>query len=359
MSGASAWLFLVGPFPPPVHGMAVVNQAIADRLRSAGRRCHITDVAARSISRHWWPRLARAPVVALLLLRFAWLLLGRRGATVYLSLSGGPGQVYDALFLAVSRLGNAHIVVHHHSYRYVRRRTWLAALVTRLAGSRALHVGQCGDHTRRLQVGYRTIRRTLVVSNAAFMPFVSAAGPRRERLRTVGFLGNVSREKGITEFLEVCHRLRAGGSDGVRAVIAGPFAERHSASAVRALVDQDSNVTYLGPVYGAAKRDFFASIDVLLFPSHEESEPLTVYEALAAGVPVIALARGCLATVLQGDAGITFERSDTYIAEAVRQIEAWLSSSDDYRRAAASAYPRYVALAQEGRRALECLIRDL
>jgi glycosyltransferase involved in cell wall biosynthesis len=343
--------------------MALVTQRVVDQVRARAQQPVVINLSPRSVRRGWWDRLARAPVVGLRLVRFAGLALAHRGATVYLALSGGPGQLYEAWFLLLARLIRARIVIHHHNYRYLRRRRLLTGAVFRIAGANATHVVPCGDHERRLTAMYPTVRRTMIVPNAAFFepdphPAAPVAG-RRERISTVGFLGNVSREKGILEFLEVCRELAGRHRDTLRAAIAGPFVERGAESAVRAFLAEFPTVEYVGPVYDAAKRRFYASIDVLLFPSHEETDPLTIYEALEAGLPVVVLGRGCLPSVLAGGGGVVVEQAGDYVGAAVRQVETWLTSPDSYRRASAEAAARYRVLVPGAGRALERLVDHL
>ena len=73
-------------------------------------------------------------------------------------------------------------------------------------------------------------------------------------------------------------------------------------------------VHVLGPVHGAAKARFFAMIDVFVFPTRyaHEADPLVVWEALAAGRPVIAYARGCIREQV-GDAGLLIEVHQSFV----------------------------------------------
>src|SRR5260370_1255065 len=55
----SAWaqpICMWGAFPPPVHGMAWLNYAMGEYLRSIGMQVHIVDLSASSLDRRWFSR---------------------------------------------------------------------------------------------------------------------------------------------------------------------------------------------------------------------------------------------------------------------------------------------------------------
>jgi glycosyltransferase involved in cell wall biosynthesis len=91
------------------------------------------------------------------------------------------------------------------------------------AGNRQVHVLRSSGMKSQFQRFYPRARRFVVVSNIAFF------GPQKSDLRdarllipTVGYLSNVSFEKGIDRFLDFLAALRAKGPD-LKALTAGPF----------------------------------------------------------------------------------------------------------------------------------------
>jgi len=261
---------MVGAFPPPVHGMAAVNAAVRDALQQAGVTPMVIDVAAPSLDRSLAARLGRLPRV----LRGLGRLAGKRGlghATLYMSVSGGLGQVYELAFLLLARLRGMRVFLHHHCFAYLDRPSLLTRALLRAAGDDAVHIVLSAGMAERLQLGYGAIR-VVPVSNAVY--FVAADTPTvaQRRLATIGFLGNITAEKGIFEFLDL---MTAAGNSGLplHARMAGPFQDIATEQAVRERLGSLPQVEYVGPQYGAAKDAFYASIDALIFRPAMSTRP--------------------------------------------------------------------------------------
>ncbi len=315
---------MVGAFPPPVHGMAMVNAAMYEHLCSRGVAPLRLDLAPVSLKRNLFNRLGRIPNVAKAFVRYLRDLSGG-GTTLYVGLSGGWGQMYEALFVAMARLRHAKIFLHHHSFAYLDRKTLPGRLLVGLAGPSATHIVICKRQGRKLRECYPTVSRTRVVSNAAIMcPEVGTRFRTRNGVEKIGFLGNISREKGIMEVLAIADRLEGQGA-GFEVYIAGPFENDAVANAVQRAAAHLHTIKYLGPRYGSEKDSYLELIDVLLFPStyKNETAPLVVYEAMAHGIPVIAWERGCLSDMVPPTAGLVVRRDQDFVAVAVDQLLKW------------------------------------
>ncbi|SEK13226.1 glycosyltransferase family 4 protein [Paraburkholderia diazotrophica] len=321
-------VFMVGAFPPPVHGLSMANGAIAERLRGLARIVTFDTAGARAGS-GWAARLCRL-ATGLAVLRFAIMAAVRRPSSIYIALSGGSGQLYDGMFAFVGNLLHVPVFIHHHSFRYISKPSRLTRRVFLLAGN-ATHIALCPDMAARLKQLYPTsVRETLVLSNTALFP----AAPRGQiRVRgghplTLGFLSNITREKGVFVLFDVLSVLDRRGLH-VRAAIAGPVADTIAAEFNAALV-RHPQADYVGPVSGKEKTKFYESIDLLVFPSRyeNEAEPLTVIEALGFGVPVIASDKGCIPSTLRRGGGACVA-DDERMAERIADFVVDVARSPD------------------------------
>jgi len=359
--GYSNGIYIVGAFPPPVHGMAMLNAAMCDHLRSRGCVPVVLDLSPASLSRGWINRLGRIRKVARSLFRYLGAVRSAPRTTLYAGLSGGWGQWYELLFVLIARLHGARIFLHHHSFAYVDRKQLVTSLLVRAAGLSATHVVGCERQAIKLRHFYPTVSITRVVSNTAIIWRDQSSKARiRERLRRIGFLSNISREKGISEFLAVTEQLEREKS-GIEAAIAGPFEDRAAEAEVRSALARLSNLTYAGPRYGPEKAGFWASIDVLVFPSKyaNETAPLAVYEALHQAIPVIVWRRGCLSDMVLAESGLVIDRDHGFAAAAVECLLRWQRDPVAFSRASVCAANDFVRQHRESISQLESLLDEI
>lgn len=109
---------------------------------------------------------------------------------------------------------------------------------------------------------------------------------RREGPPTIIAIGRLSPEKGFGTLIEAIARLRAAGvAAHLRLVGDGP--ER---AALAALIDRlalGDQVTLVGELPPAAVREALRTADIFCLPSFSEGLPVSIMEAMAAGVPVV------------------------------------------------------------------------
>ncbi|WP_297513245.1 glycosyltransferase [uncultured Caulobacter sp.] len=144
-----------------------------------------------------------------------------------------------------------------------------------------------GEHLARLAVERGApADHVHVIPNAVRPPAVQAAPFARdgEPVRIVA-AGRLHPKKGFDVLIRAVGRLRAWDFD-VTCEIAGEGDERGDLEALIRELDLDPCVKLVG--WKADVAGFLATGDLFAFPSHQEGFPLTLLEAMAVGLPVVA-----------------------------------------------------------------------
>ena len=152
----------------------------------------------------------------------------------------------------------------------------------------------------------------------------------------VGHLANNSAEKGTVDLLRAAERAWANGHR-FRVVLAGPGMPNF-----RAFWDGfrlKDRVTRLGVLTDAAKRDFFAGIDVFALPSRSDSFGLVLLEAWANGKPnLVSRAGGPAELVRDGADGLQAKCGD--VEELAAKLAALVTDAGLRRTLGDNGLPR-------------------
>jgi glycosyltransferase involved in cell wall biosynthesis len=156
--------------------------------------------------------------------------------------------------------------------------------------------------------------------------FVNGPDPREEaQQRRTGFLfiGRLSEEKGIgvllDAFRQTGYQLAIGGDGPLKEVVVMASGE-------------NSNIRYLGNLTKSEVLKAMASFEVLIFPSTwYEGMPLTILEAFASGLPVIASNLGAMsALICHGGNGLHFETGNT--GDLVNKLTYWQDLTEEQKQ---------------------------
>jgi glycosyltransferase involved in cell wall biosynthesis len=312
--------------PPPVHGQSVVSEKIAARLVSDDRiRARIVDIGPGRLSRGPLYHLTRiVRVFGALAEQFKY--AGFRSRTLYTVVDSGWGILYNFALIGLARALGFRIVVHHHTAAHTLAIRPAFGRLAAVMGNAGTHVALGAAMAADLRRRYPSVGDVIVLNNAFAVDVCRELGARpvaTSQLR-IGFLSNLSDEKGLNVVVEAVKLGRRSGLDLVLR-LAGPVMScEASAKIERTKSELGGALEVLGPVAGQAKEDFFNSIDVFLFPTNYkfEAQPLVIIEAMAHGCAIIVNARGYIAELV-GDAATVVADDDDFVATMLRLCGAW------------------------------------
>lgn len=350
-------LVMIGVFPPPLHGLSSINKAMKEYFITMGHETLIYDLSSGNLSRSWHIKVYRCILVIKKFLDFSKFLVVHDDVSVYMSVSAGKGQVYEILFLIACYFKGCRVYLHHHSFMYINinKPLFLMKILTFFSIKNGCHLFLCELMALKMQDLYPLVRKSLVLSNSGLVGQTQNKRMRKlEHPFTIGFLSNIENDKGIFEFLELIELLELEDIE-INAMIVGPFMDLRTKDLVLNKISSRKNIAYLGPLYGAEKESFWKSISVLVYPTKNDAEPLTVIEAFSYGVPVLTRSIGCLSQMVPSTAGGAFDIRDNFLDSALLKLRLWFEFPLEYQRASHEAKRRFSFMKKKSQNALEML----
>lgn len=340
---------IVGPTPPPYHGVAMAIQTLLDhKLHEAFEVHHLELADRRGIGHVNKPDLHDVVLFAGQWFELIALLFRRRPRIVYLVLSQSTvGVLRDSLLIWPARLFGAKVVAHLHgggfqdwyAHRWFPMRWYARALMRTVTRAIVL-----AESLRSQFQGLVAPEHIAVVPNGipdCGVGDISTSTVRRRR--QVLYLNTLNKMKGALVLLEAIALVVQQQTD-VEFVFAGPWSHDEHRREAEAYIEAShlaAFVTFTGQVVGEEKRALLHSADLFVFPGiQQEGQPLVVLEALAAGLPILFTNRGCLGETLRdGESGIEVPPGDA--CALAGQIQRLLSRPDEMRRLGAHARTKY------------------
>lgn len=139
----------------------------------------------------------------------------------------------------------------------------------------------------RLAAFYGDFHDTIFYPPTTYEPGASVDAPPRDPMRVI-CLGRISKEKRITDIIDVVERARALSGRDIKLTIAGPCGNGGYAMMVRRSVEARDWITLVDGVFGKAKDDLLRSGCFAVHARRDEEFGIAVTEYLKAGlIPVV------------------------------------------------------------------------
>lgn len=344
-------ILIIGPIPPPYHGVAVSTQVILDSPAfSAFRLIHLNTVDRRSIQNIGRFDFSNIALALYHGARFLWLLLRWQPDLVYLPISQGmAGYLRDAALLLPCRLFGVKVVAHLRGSEfrafYAQSPVWLKELI-RFTLVRVRRMVVLGDNLRSLFAGLVTDERVVAIPNGT-PDFVTGPPVDKTPGRIQGlYLSNLRLRKGfmvtLAAVLKAVQRfpelnfIFAGAGDWQSEMV------QQQALALLEGQPGAERIRFAGVVEGEVKTGLLLQSDFFVFPPIEpEGHPRVLLEAMAAGLPIITTAQGAIVeTVVEGVTGFFVPPGD---AEAIiERIAGWMCDPEMMHRMGQAGRERYL-----------------
>lgn len=337
-------LIVVGPLPPPYHGVTVstslvlANAALCERF--AVEHVDTSDHRKRGNIGKWdvGNVLLGLKSLAMLVVR-----LRERPGIVYLPVSqNAPAFLRDSFLVWAASARGCKVALHLRGsdfktfYRSSNPvlRGWIRSTLRRVDS-----VAVMGRSVAWVFDGLVPAERIAIVANGTPEP------PHLDVTRDpehVVFLSNMRRRKGVVEALEAACLVLSKRPSAHFSFVGGwedPVLEQELRARAAAF---DGSIDFRAPVAGKEKDELLASATVFLFPPVEpEGHPRVVLEAMAMGLAIVTTDRGAIReTIVDGESG--FVLPDPVPAELADRVLTLLDDRELRERIGHGARARYL-----------------
>ena len=198
-------------------------------------------------------------------------------------------------------------------YEWLQRRAYrrfdAVVAVSRSVADRLLSAGVSADRVHLVPNAWIPAGEPMSRSSARRALGLPAEGP------VVGWVGRLSKEKGADVLVDAIARL-PGGPAAFAVLGDGP--ERSALESRAASRGVDERIRWLGGVAGAGR--YFPAFDLFVLSSRTEGTPIVLFEAMGAGVPIVATSVGGVPDVVSDREAILVTPDDpTALAGAIQR----------------------------------------
>lgn len=304
-------LFVV-QLPPPFHGVSVMNEHVVNNPLLEGRYekrlLHmdfgqtLSDLGTLNFKKAWF--------FLVFLAKLKWNLLFKRPDLVYFTFMPRGLNLYrDTGLCLLIKLFGYRPLIHLHG-RGIKEaaaaskiKRWLYQMAFR--GTQLI----CLSESLKQDVATVYKEMPLVLANGIDAPILNKPDRKHDEIPVILFFSNLFIAKGIYDFLNMLRELN-NARVAFKAIIAGGEGDVTIEQVIGYAVKEGFNnkVEVLGSIIGAEKWEVFHQSDIFVLPSHNECFPLTILEAMSAGLPVVA-------TRIGGIPDMILQEQDGFIVE--------------------------------------------
>ena len=344
-------IFCVLVVPPPVNGMTLANKKMLDVLENMGFQVEPYTISRVEKTSLFWKLNKNLKLFFCLVKVF---IKKNKEDGIYFIPDAAVGLWLNLfLHLPIIIAMRGPVIMHHHTFQYCRKKSLPMSIMVHFLGSRLLNICLSSLMCNKFKAKYSKAE-CIPLGNYLLADITPKSGSdddlktRSDSIFNIGFLSNITEDKGILEFLEVVKRLNEGEEDiKFKGIIAGPMDK----SVLKTVTENVSKFAemfeIIGPVYNQRKNEFIAKTHILLFPSRyaNEAYPLTILEFLISSTPVIATDIGCIPEILKSEENVFPKK--TFIENAVQRTRQICSSATTYLSEAKKAKSHSVCLREE------------
>ncbi len=276
-------------------------------------------------------KVGKLLLAAAAILRFIWSGLVRTPDLAYVHLGSNASLYREAVFILLGKLMSRRVAAHFHAGdidEYYPKQTRIGRSFIRFALQACDSLIAVSNESARQLRDLTGRTEIFVIPNAIDTSVFGDVDRTRTGPVKLLFVGAMGKLKGERDLVDAMATLKKRGVD-IRATFLGYGGEGLKGYCRERAVD--GLVEHIGPVSLTERIDFFRSSDIFVLPTYAEAMPMSVIEAMAAGLPVISTMVGGIPELIDdGVDGLLYKAGD--VRALAGHIEAL--AADSKQRAA-------------------------
>lgn len=314
----------IGPLPPPLGGVAVMNEAFQKVLKDT------YDVVFFNTSKgNERENLYTANVIKKVLPQLkkmkSFIIFAKDDSydTANLFITTSIGFIREAFFILILKFFNKKIIIHFHSKKqgeYFLSPSRIRILAYFL--NKADKIIVLSDDHYRYFSKYFDKSKMLVIEN--FVDYKKYECKIENKVKEFLYVGRMSEKKGFFDLLEAITVLKQQGINVKFHILGAPENDRVETK-INQYIEEHKITDFLqfhGLKFGKEKYDLFKKCSYFIFPSQFENSPVVLKEAIASKMVIIASDLEANKVVLKPlDEYCTFKMGDpNNLAETIKTI---------------------------------------
>lgn len=221
---------------------------------------------------------------------FAWRVVRERPDLVHLNTAfDRRALVRDVGYALIASLLRQPLFLKCHgsdaALLTTRSAFWRWMTRTTIAGARGIGVLSSEEKRNFVAAGFAEDRFHVVRNAVDAAPFAGAVWPRPGPPSLL-FMARLVPGKGLEDVIRAVGLLADRGRE-VKLTVVGDGPVRPSAEALARELGMTDRITFAGFIEERAAARFYMSAWLLAFPSHSEGFSMTIFQAVAAGMPIV------------------------------------------------------------------------
>lgn len=321
----------IGPLPPPLGGVAVINQSFQN-IEYNGYGIISFDTAEKKDREDIYGKFKFKSVQRNLNInkRLKQFIAKEQPDVINIFITSGMSILRDILFLKTMHKFNIPIIIHFHSKTKgefaltPKRLKWVAKYFNKYA-SRIILLSEAHYS---FFVKYFGKEKCTVVEN--FVNYSDFENDLKKKNDDFLYVGRLSKEKGFFDLLEAVKDIKEKNVS-CRIQVIGVAPTEAIENEIKSFISEHNLKDYFifnGATFGDAKHELFKNSRCLIFPSHFENSPVVLKEAIAAKMAIISSNIEANENVLQKRENyVSFEKGKPQ--DLSKKLEELIANPDD------------------------------